>query len=48
MKTRLLFLLSLLILASAPAPRQEPEAPDTFRPTETLPADSGVSFPIDI
>ena len=58
--TRLLLLISLLTVASLSLPNhrlaaqsgggatEEQEAPETFVPTEKLPADAAVSFPIDI
>ncbi len=48
MKLKLLFLASVLIMLSAPAPRQEEKEPEYFNPTEKLSADGAVSFPIDI
>jgi len=53
MKFKCFLILSLLLLGLAPAPRQDDKtldekAPESFRPTENLPADSGVSFPVDI
>jgi hypothetical protein len=35
-------------LQAQSAAAQEPEAPETFVPSERLPADSAVSFPVDI
>lgn len=49
-----LLLVALLVSAhSVPVVAQtgeesEPEAPETFVPSEKLPADSAISFPIDI
>ena len=44
---------SILVLPNEPllaqdAAAQPPEAPERFVPSERLPADSAVSFPIDI
>ena len=40
------------VVATEPEPvaetESEPEAPETFIPTERLPADSAISFPVDI
>ena len=48
----LLFVLLVLGVVVATAPAQSPAAPDdeleTFVPTEKLPADSAISFPVDI
>ena len=49
----LLALLALLLVASTLALRNKPleaqaQEPETFVPTERLPADSAVSFPVDI
>lgn len=48
----LLFVLLVLVAVVATAPAQAPPAQDdeleTFVPTEKLPADSAISFPVDI
>lgn len=48
-------LLAALLVSSHSAPvvaqtetESEQEAPETFIPTEKLPADSAISFPVDI
>ncbi|MDJ0840789.1 MAG: hypothetical protein QNK37_30030 [Acidobacteriota bacterium] len=48
-------LVIFVLLSATPAPRQEPaaqekeeEKPSIFQPTENLPVDEAVSFPVDI
>lgn len=39
---------ALLVAQTETEPESEQEAPETFVPTEKLPADSAISFPVDI